>query len=1046
MLHDGPPYANGSTHLGHSVNKVLKDIINRYQLLQGNRIHYVPGWDCHGLPIEQKVTVQFPGKSPAAIPPIDMRPAARQYALKQASSQREEFKLLGIMADWSQEMTYRTLDADYERNQLRIFQEMVKRDLITRAIKPVYWSPSSQTALAEAEVVHDPNHQSRSIYVRYRFLPGMSMKEALRDNPDALRTIESALKGSFDISAAIWTTTPWSLTANIALTVNPELSYSLVAAKEGPCEGEVFLVATDRLQDFEKVKVGLAGAQSKERPRVGPLHEVARFFGSALLDSKYRHPFLPRDANSRPILGASYVTSDAGTGLVHCAPAHGADDYNTWQAYCQRNLAARSEVYINAADHDGSFSDDVEELLGRDLELNMPAGYSLRNMKVLGAGGKDLVHVLNKDGWILSEHPIQHTYPYDWRSNQPLVIRATPQWFVNVERIKEKAIAALDKVQFVPESARAKLELLVRSRNEWCISRQRAWGVPIPVVFREDTGEPLLSFVNVKHIVKLLSERGTDYWWIGEADEFVAPQERKEGVRWLKGTDTMDVWFDSGTSWSLLPGAKEQSDDRSLDFTSPATPPANVYLEGTDQHRGWFQSSLLTHVAVSSLKEDPVAPYHTLISHAFTVDRKGDKMSKSKLNVISPEFFLLGGPKNKQPAFGADPLRWWVARIDFTSDIIVSALVIRHASDELRKVRNTFRFLLAYVPLPHEVPPFKSVHLDFIEQYMMHTLRDLSVACKMAYDRYDFAQVTRRVTEYANNVVSSFYIVNVKDSLYADTKNNAKRQAAVVVLDNIFKTLLSAVAPLAPHLAEEVWHFYNGATKKPEPEAEEVVEKAARKIYKAVEKAVVTTPSDSSKARSSKSFFTNSWHIVPELEGGEEVKQDMMVILRLRTTIQSRLEEIRQMKQVKSSLGTQIKLLLPKQSKVAEIIKRRQEDLARIFQMASCKLVDELPSKDTTLPNQVWPCFGFCEDTEIDFAIEESQDEECPRCRQYTRKEENAVCGRCDEVLTEMYGGEDWDGRDRGDLPDGKTEADGEGQSVEEGNDQVDKNKESRYP
>jgi isoleucyl-tRNA synthetase len=1030
VLHDGPPYANGATHLGHSVNKVLKDIITRYQLLQGNRVHYVPGWDCHGLPIEQKVTAQFPGKSPAAISPIEMRPAARQYALKQASSQREEFKLLGIMADWSQETTYRTLDADYERNQLRIFQEMVKRNLITRAIKPVYWSPSSQTALAEAEVVHDPNHQSRSIYVRYSFFPGPSLKEVLKDNPEALQTVESAAKGSHGISAVIWTTTPWSLTANMALTANPDLSYSLVSAKEAPCQGEVFLVATDRLAAFEKVKVGLADVHSKERPRTGPMHEIARFPGSALLDSTYRHPFLPRDADNRPILGASYVTSVAGTGLVHCAPAHGADDYNTWQEYCQQNAAARKEVYINAADHNGAFSEEVEELVRRDLDLNMPAGFSLLNMKVLGSGGKDLVRTLDQDGWVLSEQPLQHTYPYDWRSNQPLIIRATPQWFVNVEKIKDRAIAALDNVRFVPESAKAKLELLVRSRNEWCISRQRTWGVPIPVLFREDNGEPLLSLINVQHIVKVLSEKGTDYWWFGDADEFVAPQEQKKGVRWVKGTDTMDVWFDSGTSWSLLPGAKEQSDDPNVDFTSPVTPSANVYLEGTDQHRGWFQSSLLTHVAVSSLKDDPVAPFQTLISHAFTVDRKGDKMSKSKANVISPQFFLLGGPKNKQPAFGADPLRWWVARVDFTSDIIVSPLAIRHASDELRKIRNTLRFLLAYVPLPHEVPPFNKDDLDFTEQYMMHTLRDLSVACKAAYDNYDFAQVTRRVTGYANTIVSSFYIVNVKDSLYADAEDNEKRQAAVVVLDHIFKTLLSAVAPFAPHLAEEVWHFYKGALEKPEPEAKEVAERAARRIYQPVER-VVSSPPRSSEVRSSESYFTNSWHVVPELEGGEQIKQDMMVILRLRTSIQSRLEEVRQMKQVKSSLGTQIKLLLPKQSKVAEIIERRKGDLSRIFQMASCHIVDELPPRVTTSqePNPVWPCLGFCEDTEVDFAIEQSTDEECPRCRQFIRKKEDSVCHRCDEILTEMLGGEDWD---RAESHNENSEADEENHSMDE--------------
>lgn len=950
------------------MNKVLKDIILRYQILRGNRVHYHPGWDCHGLPIEQKVSSTFVGLSPDQVDPMEMRKACRKAATEGVNIQKKDFSLFGLMADWSKETTYRTYDSVYEMQQLKVFGEMARRGLIYRAYRPVYWSPSSRTALAEAEIEHKDIF-SRSVYVNFPILPGKSLLQAADGNEDAKTLLQNAVEGRRRINAVIWTTTAWSLPSNMALNVNPEMQYSLLQA--GDRAGTYYIVATERIKAFEKVKIGLSTVDSKHRPEIGPVVTLLEFPGTALLDSTYRHPFLSKKAKGRPILPAAYVTAETGTGLVHSAPAHGLEDYKTWQEYCRSNDKAAKEEIISPINGAGHFEDKLDHIL-QNAELSRPGEEAWQGLVAMGTGGKELIRLLQKENWLIGEHPYNHSYPHDWRTKQPIMTRATSQWFADLGPIKERAIKALKKVRFIPEAGRARLEAFVHSRNEWCISRQRVWGVPIPVVYNSKTNEPLLSPVNIQHIIRVLQEKGTDYWWQGEAEEFVSPQEKEEGVFWSKGKDTMDVWFDSGSAWSQSADIQQDKEDTSALISSPRTPPADVYLEGSDQHRGWFQSSLLTFVGTSSPDVEPVAPYKTVITHGFTINRRGEKMSKSENNFISPQFFLLGGPKQINPAYGADPVRWWTSRIDYASDIIVSALVIKHAGDELRKVRNTFRFLLAYVPTPGQVVPLEQANLDFISRYMMIQIRELGSTCKIAYDNYDFAQVTRRITEFCNTTVSSFYLPACKDILYCNEQQSEQRQGIITVMNEAIKMMLSTVAPIAPHLAEEVWHFYNGAQGPP----------------------TESDPID-------KSYFHNTWYYVPntvsEIEE-DSIMEDVKVLFDLRDSIQFTVEAIRQQKEVKAATQVDILLDLSQCSENVRItIEERRDDLERILGISRMEIVDSLPERKDE--SQIWPILDDCGKTKVRFAIEMARGHRCLRCWKHTSEKPQSLCNRCAKVL-----------------------------------------------
>lgn len=661
VLHDGPPYANGGLHMGHALNKIVKDMMIRFQVLSGRRVNYIPGWDCHGLPIEVKAQAEL-GDRAKDTPPSEIRAAARAVAAREVVRQRSEFTQLAIMADWSADTTYRTMDLDYELTQLRIFARCIERGLVYRQYRPVYWSPSSGTALAEAEIEYDEKHVSRCVYATAALHPSRAVADAVGD----------------DVSLVVWTTTPWSLAGNMAIAVAADADYSVVRT----AAGDKLLVATDLVE-------ALSAVETVHGP-VGAVDEVARVRGADLVGSRYHLCLAPAD-ELREVVAAPFVTTASGTGLVHMAPAHGQEDYGLWR---DSGRLARHGL-VSPLDDEGRFV--------------IPSGVaaSLDGLEALGDGNAAIIELLHKRAGLLGEHTHQHSYPVDWRTKKPLLTRATSQWFADLSELGSHAQRALEDVTCIPASGRARLQNLVGCRSEWCISRQRAWGVPLPVVYDADTHEPLVTRRNVEHIISTFAEHGSlDCWWTLDTDAFVAPEYRADGRRWQRRTDTLDVWFDSGVSWRVLADA--------LGCESPQRPVADAYVEGTDQHRGWFQSSLLTRMA----SEGPgaAAPYASLVTHGFVVDSAGRKMSKSLGNVVVPATIMKGG--DEYAPYGTDVLRWWVAKADYTREIPVSALIIKHASDEVRKLRNTARFMLGALDGVGrgEAAPLESCELSIVRR------------------------------------------------------------------------------------------------------------------------------------------------------------------------------------------------------------------------------------------------------------------------------------------------------------------------------------------
>lgn len=660
----------------------------------------MPGWDCHGLPIELKAVAEAQGKPLSA---TEVREAARQVAYREMNGQRASFRDFAIMADWDDACTYRTMSFDYEATQLEIFARMVGQGLIEQHFRPVYWSPSSHTALAEAEIEYDEKHRSRSAYIKFLLEPS-----------DALA---AKLDVHEPVHLAVWTTTPWSLLGNMALAVHPEAQYSVVRRENG----ELLLVASELQASLAEIPLGLA--VKGERTRLGVTHEVATCRGSDLAGSSYRFGLM-KPGETREILGAAFVTTTSGTGVVHMAPAHGQEDYELWRdsgRMAHQGLVSPIDDYGRMV---------IRDQIGTTPELQ-EALARLDGQEALQSGNQAILEVLHEHGMLLGEQPYRHSYPIDWRTKQPLLVRATAQWFADLSDVGPAAQKALEDVQFVPPTGRNRLSSLVGRRSEWCISRQRAWGVPLPAVYNAETGEALLTEANVHHILQVFREHGTtDVWWSLEPEAFVAPEYRKPGTRWMLKNDTLDVWFDSGSSWAVLQKALGR------ELCAPGAC-ADVYIEGTDQHRGWFQSSLLTRIATCH----SAAPYAHLLTHGFVVDDAGRKMSKSLGNVVGPGTFMYGDQKKGVAPLGTDVLRWWAAKSDYTRDIPISPLIMKHASDEVRKLRNSARFLLANlggvprgVPLPDQ--------LKLLDRYVLHELHALDRVCREAYECFDFAKGT----------------------------------------------------------------------------------------------------------------------------------------------------------------------------------------------------------------------------------------------------------------------------------------------------------------
>lgn len=741
-LHDGPPYANGDPHVGHALNKILKDIRNRFEMLRGRQVHYIPGWDCHGLPIELKALGDM---GTSGLSPLQIRQKAREFAEGAIARQKAAFQRWGVMADWDQ--CYYTFDGNYEAAQLKVFQEMHSKGLIYQDYKPVFWSPSSKTALAEAELEYNPEHVSRAIYATF---PLVTLPPKI-----------AAQQGLKSVSVLVWTTQPWTIPANQAVCFMPNAQYSVVKRADN---SQKLLVATERVGSM----AALLGTE---------LQTVGTFTGSLLEGGICKHPTIPD--KQVPLLPANHVTMAKGTGLVHTVPAHGMEDYS---------VASQFKLSVECmVDEDGKFND--------------LAGPELQRLSAMTEGNDKVISMLKQCGALLKEERCVHSYPYDWRTKEPVVIRPSKQWFINTETLKDKAKEALQKVRVLPESARSSLLTMLDRRTYWCISRQRSWGVPIPVFYHRESGEALINKHTVSHIANLFKEKGSDCWWELPIETLLPPEVLKKSKAgpvsdYVRGEDVLDIWFDSGASWAAV--LEAESDPR-----------ADVYMEGKDQIGGWFQSSLLTSVAVRNK-----APYKSLVVHGFAVSEKGEKMSKSLGNVVDPDVVVNGGKDASEPAYGADVLRWWVAESNVFSEVHIGPTALNSAHDSINKLRNTLKFLLGnlqgFDPRQQAVDP-KQMH--YIDQYMLHLLREYSIKVTDAYSEFDAGRVIRVLQAFITRELSSFYFSIIKDRLYCDPEDSLGRRSCQTVLEEILDGVTRSVAPILPHLAEEVYLHAPGHDK-----------------------------------------------------------------------------------------------------------------------------------------------------------------------------------------------------------------------------------------
>jgi len=751
VLHDGPPFANGDAHMGHALNMVLKDIVLKYQNMSGRYAPFIPGWDCHGLPIEHKVMKEL---GAAETDPIRIREKCEATARHFVGVQSGQFQRLGVFGDWDH--PYLTLDPAYEAETLRVFATLVGKNLVYQGLRPVLWSTGCQTALAEAEIEYKEKVDP-AIYVKFpiKSLPHEEwLKKGLsKFNFDTLK--ESSL--------LIWTTTPWTLPANLAVAVAPKLDYALYEI-----DGERVILATSlaasvgsRRTPCDGPAQGPAPATSEIKLLFGP------FNGSDLVGLTYSHPFL-NDGRKREIFSADFVTADAGTGLVHIAPGHGYDDYQLGQ---QHGLPVLAPV-----DDRGCLT---AEFLTEDSEPEIRA---LVGQYVFKANPL-IIQILKDKGHLFAEEEYRHDYPYCWRSKTPIVFRAVKQWFIAVDAFRADALAAIDGVKWIPENGRNRIRGAVETRPDWCISRQRTWGIPLPVFYGEG-GQPLLSEKVIRQFADLAEKEGAGIWFSRSADELAPALGLPLGLK--KGHDTLDVWIDSGTSWAAVVNKRDE--------LKPA--PADLYLEGSDQHRGWFQSSLLTSVAATGH-----APYKAVLTNGFVVDIEGKKLSKSGEGYKKPVDLMTLVNEH-----GADVLRLWVASQDYQDDIPFSHDIFARVADTYRSIRNTLRILLGN--LADFDPETGKVHRDKwteMDMYIHDHYRALVMKCVAGFTAYEFPSVYHNINRFCTTDLSALYVDVLKDRLYCNATNDPARRSAQTVMHEILQGLASLLAPLTPFTAEETW-------------------------------------------------------------------------------------------------------------------------------------------------------------------------------------------------------------------------------------------------
>lgn len=792
LLVDGPPYANGAIHIGHAVNKILKDIVVRSKTLAGHDAPYVPGWDCHGLPIEHQVEKKF-GKVGMKLSAAEFRKACREYAMQQVESQREDFRRLGVLGDWDK--PYLTLDARFEAEQIRGFARIIANGHLLRGFKPVHWCLDCASALAEAEVEY-ADRTSIAVDVRFDVVdPAQLCKRLSLTLPEQYR--------KSPMSVPIWTTTPWTLPANQAVALGPDLDYVLVAADLAG--GPVLLVLAEGLADAALARYGATGAT-----------RLATFHGSRLEGLELKHPF---NARQVPVILADYVTLDAGTGAVHTAPAHGQDDY-------QSGLRYRLPV-DNPVDGRGVYVEGTPLLAGVHIKEANPR----------------IVEMLRESGHLLHAENLQHSYPHCWRHKTPLIFRATPQWFVSLDQngLREASLEAIAGVHWYPAWGEERIAGMVAGRPDWCISRQRTWGVPVPLFIHRDTGDlhpdtPAL----LEAVARRVEARGIDAWFELDPAELLGA----DAGRYDKVMDTMDVWMDSGMVHHYLAAARPE-----LGY------PADLYLEGSDQHRGWFQSSLLTAVAMNG-----TAPYRSVLTYGFTVDEKGRKMSKSLGNVVAPQSVI--------GSLGADILRLWVSSSDYSAEMNVSQEILKRMADSYRRMRNTARYLLGN--LDGFDPATDLVAMDSlvaVDRWAIARAAEMHRELVAAYGSFEFHRVYQLLHNYCVVDLGAFYLDVIKDRLYTTPRQGLPRRSAQTALWHIAEALVRWLAPILCFTAEEIWQHLPGP----------IVDQAANQV------------GDQVRGRPA-SVMLSTWHALPEVaDDGIDWPQ----LLRIRALAAQALEALR---------------------------------------------------------------------------------------------------------------------------------------------------------
>ncbi|MDE6953397.1 MAG: isoleucine--tRNA ligase [Erysipelotrichales bacterium] len=856
IFHDGPPYANGNMHTGHMLNKIIKDVICRYKNMNGFYTPYIPGWDTHGLPIEN--AIQKLGVNRKELSTADFRKKCFEYAMKQVNIQKEQCIRVGTFADY--EHPYLTLLPEFEANQIDVFAKMAMDGLIYKGLKPVYWSPSSESALAEAEVEY---HDVKS--------PTIFVKFAVKDGKGVLDT---------DTSFVIWTTTPWTIPANLAICLNESYTYALVQSEKGK------LIVLEELVDTLWEKFELTQKDI-----------LQRFSGKELEMITCQHPLYDRE--SLVILG-DHVTADAGTGCVHTAPGFGMDDFIVGQKY-------GLDIYCNVDEHGNMMEDCGEWLAGQYVE----------------DANKTVTMKLDELGVLLKLEFITHSYPHDWRTKKPIIFRATDQWFCSIDKIREELLNEIDKVNWINEWGHIRIYNMIKDRGDWCISRQRTWGVPIPIFYCED-GTPIMDEKVFKRISDLFREYGSNIWF--EKDEkFLLPEgytnEHSPNGIFRKEKDIMDVWFDSGSSHT---GCMKE---RGYEY------PVDLYFEGSDQYRGWFNSSLIIGTAAHG-----EAPYRTVLSHGFVLDGKGNKMSKSLGNTVDPLKLI--------NQYGADILRLWATSVAYQSDVRISDDIMKQVAENYRKIRNTMRFVLGNLNDFKETDIVETSKLEGVDKYMLVELNNLMKAYHKAFDNYDFAEANQLILNCFTNTLSAFYMDFTKDILYIEKADSLRRRQVQTVLYHYAKTMMKVLSPVLVFTAEELHdHFHCDENK-----AESVFLEKAPELF--------------------------------DIENADELKAYYDRFLVLRKDVMKALEDLRNEKVIKSNMEAKLTVCLKDEYKdMADLDK----DLKQLFIVAKVQLVDDqdgLNEFDTAYIKaekfngvQCPRCWNY-------FDADEMNGELCPRCHE----------------------------------------------------------------